>query len=164
MIVDSHWHYLRDEETVIASHWRMTFTADGKLQLTVDGERAATLPPLARVGLRFQVADQHTEVSWLGLGPHENYPDRKSSACFSRWQQPLREMSTPWISSPAKTVCAAIAKRWTGHAGTPQARFHSSMQPYSTEQLMTTHHWHRMTPEKGVWITLDGQHDGRWRR
>lgn len=54
VIVDSHWHYLRGEETVIASHWRMTFTADGKLQLTVDGERAATLPPLARVGLRFR--------------------------------------------------------------------------------------------------------------
>ncbi|MGG7867317.1 beta-galactosidase [Klebsiella aerogenes] len=159
VIVDSHWHYLRGEETVIASHWRMTFTADGKLQLTVDGERAATLPPLARVGLRFQVAEQYAEVSWLGLGPHENYPDRKSSACFSRWQQPLREMSTPYIFPSENGLrCDCKALDWgCWHVA---GQFHFSVQPYSTEQLMTTDHWHRMTPEKGVWITLDGQHMG----
>jgi hypothetical protein len=32
----------------------------------VDGERAETLPPLPRVGLHFQVADQQAPVSWLG--------------------------------------------------------------------------------------------------
>jgi beta-galactosidase len=25
---------------------------------------------------------------------------------------------------------------------------------------METDHWHRMQPENGVWITLDGQHMG----
>lgn len=116
-LVDCRWHYLRGEEVVIVSHWRMHFTADGTLRLAVDGERAETLPPLPRVGLHFQVADQQAPVSWLGLGPHENYPDRRSSACSARWEQPLAAMTTP-ISSRRKTACAVIPVRWTGGAGT----------------------------------------------
>ena len=90
-LVDCRWHYLRGEEVVIVSHWRMHFTADGTLRLAVDGERAETLPPLPRVGLHFQVADQQAPVSWLGLGPHENYPTGgaapASPAGSSRWRR-----------------------------------------------------------------------------
>lgn len=95
----------------------------------------------------------------MGLGPHENYPDRKSSACFSRWRLPLSEMSTPYIfpsENGLRCDCKALDWGYWHVAG----QFHFSVQPYSTEQLMTTDHWHRMTPEKGVWITLDGQHMG----
>jgi hypothetical protein len=28
--VDSRWHYLRGDEVVIVSHWRMTFDGDGR--------------------------------------------------------------------------------------------------------------------------------------
>ncbi len=98
-------------------------------------------------------------MSWLGLGPHENYPDRRSSACFARWEQPLAAMTTP-ISSRRKTACAVIPEaldwgRWhiSGH-------FHFSVQPWSTRQLMETDHWHKMQAEDGVWITLDGLHMG----
>lgn len=79
VVIDSRWHYLRGDEAVIVSHWRMTFDSEGKLHLAVDGERAGPLPPLPRIGLNFQVPDQHQPVSWLGYGPHENYPDRRTS-------------------------------------------------------------------------------------
>ncbi len=109
------------------------------------------------------VADQQAPVSWLGLGPHENYPDRRSSACFARWEQPLAAMTTP-TSSRRKTACAVIPEaldwgRWhiSGH-------FHFSVQPWSTRQLMETDHWHKMQAEDGVWITLDGLHMGVGRR
>ncbi|HHG8774111.1 TPA: beta-galactosidase [Raoultella planticola] len=158
-IVDSHWHYLRGDEVMIVSRWRMTFDSVGRLHLAVNGERASTLPPLPRVGLHFQVPDQHADVAWLGLGPHENYPDRRSSACFTRWQLPLAEMSTPYIFPTENGLrCDSKALDWgrwhvTGH-------FHFSVQPYGTAQLMETDHWHRMTPENGIWITLDSQHMG----
>ncbi|HFT4858018.1 TPA: glycoside hydrolase family 2 TIM barrel-domain containing protein, partial [Klebsiella pneumoniae] len=158
-LVDCRWHYLRGEEVVIVSHWRMHFTADGTLRLAVDGERAETLPPLPRVGLHFQVADQQAPVSWLGLGPHENYPDRRSSACFARWEQPLAAMTTPYIFPTENGLrCDTQALDWgrwhiSGH-------FHFSVQPWSTRQLMETDHWHKMQAEDGVWITLDGLHMG----
>ncbi|HBT5245534.1 TPA: DUF4981 domain-containing protein [Klebsiella quasipneumoniae] len=158
-LVDCRWHYLRGDEVVIVSHWRMRFTADGTVRLTVDGERAETLPPLPRVGLHFQVADQQAPVSWLGLGPHENYPDRRSSACFARWEQPLAAMSTPYIFPTENGLrCDTQALDWgrwhvSGH-------FHFSVQPWSTRQLMETDHWHKIQAEDGVWITLDGLHMG----
>lgn len=55
VVIDSRWHYLRGDEVVIVSHWRMTFDGEGKLHLAVDGERAGTLPPLPRIGLNFEV-------------------------------------------------------------------------------------------------------------
>ncbi|HBT6080111.1 TPA: DUF4981 domain-containing protein [Klebsiella quasipneumoniae] len=158
-LVDSRWHYLRGDEVVIVSHWRLRFTADGTVRLAVDGERAETLPPLPRVGLHFQVADQQAPVSWLGLGPHENYPDRRSSACFARWEQPLAAMTTPYIFPTENGLrCDTQALDWgrwhvNGH-------FHFSVQPWSTRQLMETDHWHKMQAEDGVWITLDGLHMG----
>ncbi|HBW1845552.1 TPA: DUF4981 domain-containing protein [Klebsiella quasipneumoniae subsp. quasipneumoniae] len=158
-LVDSRWHYLRGDEVVIVSHWRLRFTADGTVRLAVDGERAETLPPLPRVGLHFQVADQQAPVSWLGLGPHENYPDRRSSACFARWEQPLAAMTTPYIFPTENGLrCDTQALDWgrwhvSGH-------FHFSVQPWSTRQLMETDHWHKMQAEDGVWITLDGLHMG----
>lgn len=159
VVIDSRWHYLRGDEAVIVSHWRMTFDSEGKLHLAVDGERAGTLPPLPRIGLNFQVPDQHQPVSWLGYGPHENYPDRRTSACFSRWQLPLEEMTTPYIF-PTENGLRCDSKtldwgRW--HVG---GNFHFSVQPYGTTQLMGTDHWHWMKPENGVWITLDAQHMG----
>ncbi|HBW1576749.1 TPA: DUF4981 domain-containing protein [Klebsiella quasipneumoniae subsp. quasipneumoniae] len=158
-LVDSRWHYLRGDEVVIVSHWHLRFTADGTVRLAVDGERAETLPPLPRVGLHFQVADQQAPVSWLGLGPHENYPDRRSSACFARWEQPLAAMTTPYIFPTENGLrCDTQALDWgrwhvSGH-------FHFSVQPWSTRQLMETDHWHKMEAEDGVWITLDGLHMG----
>ncbi|UIM58538.1 beta-galactosidase [Klebsiella oxytoca] len=159
VVIDSRWHYLRGDEAVIVSHWRMTFDSEGKLHLAVNGERAGTLPPLPRIGLNFQVPDQHQPVSWLGYGPHENYPDRRTSACFSRWQLPLEEMTTPYIF-PTENGLRCDSKtldwgRW--HVG---GNFHFSVQPYGTTQLMETDHWHWMKPENGVWITLDAQHMG----
>ena len=159
VVIDSRWHYLSDNEVVIVSHWRMSFDAEGKLHLAIDGERAGTLPPLPRVGLHFQVQDENTPVSWLGLGPHENYPDRRTSALFSRWEQPLSEMTTAYIFPTENGLrCDTKALDWgRWHVA---GNFHFSVQPFSTAQLMETDHWHRMQPENGVWITLDGLHMG----
>lgn len=159
VVIDSCWHYLSGDEVVIVSHWRMTFDSQGKLHLSIDGERSGTLPPLPRVGLNFQVTDQKKPVSWLGFGPHENYPDRRSGACFSRWEQPLEAMTTPYIFPTENGLrCDNKALDWGRWHVTGD--FHFSAQPYSTAQLMETDHWHRMQPQDGVWITLDYQHMG----
>ncbi|WP_437889855.1 beta-galactosidase [Phytobacter sp. V91] len=159
VVIDSRWHYLRGDDVVIVSHWRMTFDGQGKLHLAIEGERAGTLPPLARTGLNFQIHDQNQPVSWLGFGPHENYPDRRTSACFSRWERPLSEMTTPYIFPTENGLrCDTLALDWGRWHVTGD--FHFSVQPYSTRQLMETDHWHRMQPENGVWITLDARHMG----
>lgn len=40
----------------------------------------AGLPPLPRVGVTFTIPRECANVTWYGLGPWENYPDRESGA------------------------------------------------------------------------------------
>ena len=59
-------------------------------------ERAAndTLP---RVGLTMQLPGSMSQVTWRGLGPHENYPDRQMSATFGTWSKDVQEMAHPYV-------------------------------------------------------------------
>ncbi|WP_310607859.1 beta-galactosidase [Buttiauxella brennerae] len=159
IVITSEWRYHNHQGVAIVSRWQMRFDGHGNLHLTVDGERAETLPPLPRIGLELQVKAQNDDVSWLGLGPHENYPDRRSSACYSRWKMPVNDMTTPYIFPTENGLrCETKALDW----GIWKVRglFHFSVQPWSIEQLMATSHWHKMVPEEGVWIALDAQHMG----
>jgi len=40
---------------------------------------------LPRVGSRFEVAPRFDRLQWFGAGPHETYPDRKSSGLVGTW-------------------------------------------------------------------------------
>ncbi|SUW64255.1 Beta-galactosidase [Buttiauxella agrestis] len=159
IVVVSEWRYHNHQGVAIVSCWQMRFDGLGQLHLTVTGERAETLPPLPRVGVVFQVKPQSEEVSWLGLGPHENYPDRRNSAIFSRWVLPLDEMSTPYIF-PTENGLRGGTKSLDWGIWQARGNFHFSVQPWSIEQLMTVTHWHKMVPEDGVTISLDAHHMG----
>lgn len=59
---------------------------DGSIEL----HESITIPDdwtdLPRVGTRFEIAPRFDRLSWFGLGPHETYPDRKSSGLTAIWQ------------------------------------------------------------------------------
>ncbi len=44
-----------------------------------------SLAGLPRIGVRFALSGEFEYVRWFGRGPHENYPDRKSSAMRDVW-------------------------------------------------------------------------------
>ncbi len=58
---------------------------------SVEYEHVVTVPEaladLPRVGVIFAFAKGFETMRWSGRGPHENYPDRRSSAMRSVWQQ-----------------------------------------------------------------------------
>jgi len=47
------------------------------------------LVDLPRVGAMFAVPARFDRMRWYGRGPHENYPDRQSSAMLGVWEGPL---------------------------------------------------------------------------
>lgn len=98
------WQY--QGETLFVSRKSYRIDGNGEMQITVDVDVASGTPHPARIGLSCQLAQVAERVNWLGLGPHENYPDRLSAACFDRWDLSLDEMYTPYVFL-AKTVCAA---------------------------------------------------------
>lgn len=52
---------------------------------------------LPRVGVRFTVPCRYRLVEWLGLGPHETYPDRRSSGVVGRWRSTVAEQYHPFV-------------------------------------------------------------------
>ncbi len=160
-IVAQHAYFVKGvaDGPAILSRWRMVVDNQGALHCDIDIARSAALPPLPRVGVVCQLRGGEETASWLGLGPHENYPDRLSSACFSRWTLPLSELTTPYIFPGENGLrCNTRELNWNGWQA--EGEFHFSLSPYGTRQLMETSHWHKLQPEVGIWLTIDGFHMG----
>lgn len=77
-----------------------TYTlSDGAIQIenkvTPSGfDKLMTLP---RIGLKLALSGEMEQVKWYGLGPHENYPDRKASALLGQYQSTVTDLFTPYL-------------------------------------------------------------------
>ncbi|MCE0488987.1 beta-galactosidase [Pantoea sp. Mb-10] len=154
------WHQWRHKENVLfRCHTRYHIGGDGALRIDMNVEQAPGLPPPARIGLRCQLANVPQQVSWLGLGPHENYPDRQLAARFSRWQLPLDALSTAYVF-PGENGLRGGTQQLDSGSWQVSGAFAFSLSRYSLEQLRDTSHRHLLQPEAGCWLHLDGFHMG----
>ena len=137
--------------------WRIG--GDGVLQVEVDVQVASDVPPPARIGLHCQLAGVYPQASWLGLGPHENYPDRQLAARQGLWTQSLAQLHTPYIF-PSENGLRCDTR--TLHYGPHQldGRFHFALSRYGQQQLRETTHHHLLREEDGCWLQLDAFHMG----
>jgi beta-galactosidase len=51
---------------------------------------------IPRIGIRFEVPQGLDQFSWLGLGPDENYPDRRGAQTFGRWDSSIAAQYHPY--------------------------------------------------------------------
>ena len=154
------WHqWLAHGEVVFTSHKRYQIGGNGELSISVQVEQAPGLPPPARIGLRCQLIQAPQQVNWLGLGPHENYPDRQLSAQFSRWQLPLAALSTAYVF-PGENGLRCGTRHLMCNGLQVSGDFAFSLSRYSLEQLRATSHRHLLQEEDGCWLHLDGFHMG----
>ncbi|PVZ79476.1 beta-galactosidase [Serratia sp. S1B] len=140
---------------------RKTYLIDcqGKLHIDVNVDVAHGIPSPARIGLSCQLADVAEQATWLGLGPHENYPDRQLSAQHGRWTLPLAEFHTPYIF-PTENGLRCNTRQLNFGYWQWQGDFHFGLSRYSQQQLTDTSHQHLLHEERGVWVNLDGFHMG----
>lgn len=128
------------------------------MQVEVEVDIAAGQQP-ARIGLRCQLTTVTESVSWLGLCPHENYPDRRLSSEFSRWTLPLEQLSTAYVF-PGENGLRGGTQQLDYGDWNLSGEFHSSLSRHSMEQLRDTSHRHRRRDEPGSWLIVDGFHMG----
>lgn len=151
------WQYQQKTLFISEKHWRVD--QPGVLHLRVNVQVAGNIPPPARIGLTCQLAQRPEQVTWLGLGPHENYPDRCLAACQGRWQLPLAQMHTRYIFPGENGLrCNSRELRCAGHQINGQ--FHFGIGCYSQQQLASTTHHHLLREEPGCWLNLDAFHMG----
>ena len=131
----------------------------GEMQVEVEVDIAAGQPQPARIGLRCQLATVTESVSWFGLGPHENYPDRRLAAEFSRWTLPLEQLSTAYVF-PGENGLRGGTQQLDYGDWHLSGEFHFSIGRHSMEQLRDTSHRHLLRDEPGSWLIVDGFHMG----
>jgi beta-galactosidase len=151
------WQY--QGETLFVSRKSYRIDGNAEMQITVDVDVASGTPYPARIGLSCQLVQVAERVNWLGLGPHENYPDRLSAACFDRWDLSLDEMYTPYVFPSENGLRCGTREL---HYGTHQWRgdFLFNISRFSQQHLMETSHRHLLQPEAGTWLNIDGFHMG----
>lgn len=158
LITTAHaWQY--QGTTLFISRKTYRIDGHGKMHIDTRVEVASGTPCPARIGLSCQLAQVNERVSWLGLGPHENYPDRLSSACFDRWELPLEAMYTPYVFPGENGLrCGTRKLRYGEHQW--HGDFQFAISRYSQQQLMEISHRHLLQAEAGTWLNLDGFHMG----
>jgi beta-galactosidase len=87
----------RDRWDDVEHRHRYRLLADGALVVDHDVRTAPDLTDLPRVGVELTLSDELEQLEWLGLGPHENYPDRRAAAVVGRFTSTVTDQYEPYI-------------------------------------------------------------------
>ena len=69
----------------------------GVLHVVDTIEIPAAWSDVPRVGVVMRLPGEFSQLAWLGLGPHETYPDRKASGRFGRFAGTVAEQYVPYV-------------------------------------------------------------------
>ena len=83
-----------DGETV--THETLWTLTDQGADITERLHVPETWQDLPRIGIRFETAATLDQLSWLGLGPDESYPDRKAAQTHGAWHTAVSDQYHPF--------------------------------------------------------------------
>lgn len=111
--LDIHWEQVKIAEAgnktllvVKSEHAGGKGKAFHSSSLIVDGpkiyfEESVRVPEewadIPRVGIRFEVPKEFSELEWFGRGPLESYPDRYKSQMIQRWSSSVEDQFHPYV-------------------------------------------------------------------
>ncbi len=148
--------------------WRMQhqFFADGRWQISNALEPLLPdLPDLPRVGIAMSLANSMHSYSWLGMGPHENYDDRRESARVGLWQErvlaPFPYLRPQEYGNRTDTRWLRLLdKAGNGLHAEGDVPMNFSVHPYRPEDLMNSRHPHDLQAQPQTFLYLDHRQGG----
>ena len=113
------------------------------IESLTDAGKLAEAPCLPRFGMEFAMPGEFSNLDYFGLGPHENYCDRYSSALMGHYTQRVEEQYNYGYARPQESGTKTRLKWWTitndrGYGLKIDCRgnrFSASALPFSTETL-----------------------------
>jgi beta-galactosidase len=157
--------YKHSNKRVAATKWCYVVDTQGQLNVSVSVLLDDSLPPMPRIGLQTAVpsvkedAPDELSVSWKGLGPHENYPDRLAATRFGHYTLPLRDMQTHYIFPTDNGL--RCNNQWLNVSNlTVSGKFHFSVSEYGQAQLDSAKHTSDLTVQDCVFVYIDHAHMG----
>ncbi|MBB6050937.1 glycoside hydrolase family 2 TIM barrel-domain containing protein [Armatimonas rosea] len=74
-----------------------TLLRDGTVLVDWKLDPIGNLPSLPRLGARFSAPANYANMTWLGRGPSESYPDRKSAMDIGLWSKSVKDQYVPYV-------------------------------------------------------------------
>jgi hypothetical protein len=145
---------------------RFAIAGSGDVAVTTEATPAewlTKLETLPRVGLTLELPGTFEHVTWRGLGPHENYPDRAASATYATWSSAVSDMPVPYVH-PQDTGNRGGA-HWVvvepAHGAGLLAWSDEGMAikalPYTAHALAHARHTYKLEPGPTTVLSLDHQ-------
>ncbi|MBC7302356.1 MAG: DUF4981 domain-containing protein [Nocardia sp.] len=117
-----------------------------------------------RVGMEFELVDGFTDASWVGLGPWENYPDRRTSALLGRWHRAIDDLPVPYLRPQENggrgEVTELVLSGSVGTITTGHQPLHVTVGRHTVEQLEAAAHWWELPRSDATVVHLDIAHRG----
>ncbi|MEU4226972.1 glycoside hydrolase family 2 TIM barrel-domain containing protein [Nonomuraea sp. NPDC026600] len=118
-----------------------------------------------RVGMEFELVDGFENAGWVGLGPWENYPDRRASALLGSWESTIDGLAVPYLLPQENGTRGEVTSLLlTGPAGTVRTAhetpLHMNVSRYSVSELEAADHWWELPPSRKTVVHLDIAHRG----
>lgn len=152
--------YMFEGALCAQTQWCYTINNKTDIKVNIDVTLNETLPPLPRVGLSFAIAKQdNVQVEWLGLGPFENYPDRKAAARFGLYSLAMDSLHTPYIF-PTDNGLRSDCQHLTIDHLQVKGEFLFSVSAYSQSQLTVAKHTNELLADDVIHVHIDHQHMG----
>ena len=134
---------------------------DSSLRLEVEWSPIGDLPTIPRLGLDILLDGTLENMSWYGLGPHESYPDRKSSVRLGVWGGSVAEQYEPQIRPQDNGNKEGV--RWVSFTDSngDGLRFCFDLplsvkaSRFSPRDLLKTAHMHDLVPDKAIHLSID---------
>ena len=159
--ITSLFEYHHSEKLVAATKWLYTINAQAELSVDVEVLLDDGLPPMPRIGMQtaVPVAHEPTSITWQGLGPFENYPDRKAAARYGHYTLPIEEMQTRYIF-PTDNGLRCGCTQLEVSSLKANGQFYFNVSEYGQAQLDEAKHTCDLTPQDCVFVYIDHAHMG----
>jgi beta-galactosidase len=150
---------LHQEKVLIMTRWQYRIDSSGQVEINVDVEVANGLPSLPRIGLELALTETDPPITWLGRGPHENYPDRCFAAHIGRYRATVDELHTPYIYPSENGLRCHVSQAQIGPLQV-SGDFHFTVSRFSQQNLSQARHTHELHKSDRLYVRLDGFHMG----
>ena len=117
---------------------------------------------LPRLGIRFTMPECFDKVMWLGRGPHESYPDKKTSALFGLYEDTVQNLHEEYIypqENGSHEDTSFVSIKTLSGAGLIISgdSFSFTAHDYSQEELHSKTHAHELVRDGGTHVYIDGK-------
>jgi beta-galactosidase len=157
------------DRSVLITH-RQTITVQPTGDLVFD--ETVRLPDgwddLPRVGVSFTLPAGFEQLTWFGLGPHENYVDRRSGSTLGRWSSTVAHQYVPYLMPQEHGAHTRV--RWAALeqtrptagtrvglliAGIDVDDLHVTARHHTTDALWRARDWTELTATDDVVVHVD---------